>query len=94
MRYKKTEICQTCAKAKNVCQVSLLLLSCLMCLGGDCFEVEGVGKVLMLVLAGAKIVCMKQLRGGMKLTQFGCVAIRRACWTCNLVFPPKSEIQP
>jgi len=24
MRYKKTEICQTCAKAKNVCQTCLL----------------------------------------------------------------------
>lgn len=25
MRYKKTEICQTCAKSKNVCQVSRLV---------------------------------------------------------------------
>lgn len=24
MRYKKTEVCQTCARAKNVCQVSVL----------------------------------------------------------------------
>ncbi|GAA5853411.1 hypothetical protein JCM3766R1_005880, partial [Sporobolomyces carnicolor] len=24
MRYKKTEVCQTCAKAKNVCQTCLL----------------------------------------------------------------------
>lgn len=27
MRYKKTEICQTCAKAKNVCQVSFVVRS-------------------------------------------------------------------
>ena len=24
MRYKKTEVCQTCAKTKNVCQTCLL----------------------------------------------------------------------
>jgi len=24
MRYKKTEVCQTCARAKNVCQTCLL----------------------------------------------------------------------
>lgn len=24
MRYKKTEICQTCAKVKNVCQTCVL----------------------------------------------------------------------